>query len=246
MKTEIAIGVRELYTAVVVYIIGTVGVLGLMLLSYLRLRRCLVGSIRLRENIYLSDRVRAPFSMGLWKARIYLPCSLKETYYAPVILHENVHIARKDLWVKHVAVAFLAVFWFQPALWFAYFLFINDMEAACDETVLRKSEAGFREEYATALVEVSYQAGKVQGVAIGYGNGEIFERVQNVMHYESPRRSRCYIAVAVCVAFMAVALLVSRFIPCIVQMEQKELKREETVLSVRESADGTEVVLPDE
>lgn len=221
-KSTVAIGVKELQIGVMVYMIGTVIVLGIMLFSYIRLQRCLVGSICLRENIYLTDRIKAPFSMGLLKPRVYLPYSLAEECYSPVILHEQVHIARKDLWVKHVAVVFLGMFWFQPMLWFAYILFINDMEAACDETVLRESKADFREEYAKALVEVSYQAGKIQGAAIGYGNGEIFERVQNVMRYQRPKKKARLFSMVACIVFVVISLLISERIPRIVQMEQNK------------------------
>ena len=54
------------------------------------------------------------------------------------VLHEQVHIRRKDIWMKNFALLFLALFWFQPLLWLAYRLFVNDMEEACDEAVLKE------------------------------------------------------------------------------------------------------------
>ena len=142
---------------------------------YFRLRKRLVGSIRLQEKIYLTYRIVAPFSMGVLHPRVYLPYSLQKKYYEPVILHEKVHISRKDLWMNYMAMLMLVVFWFQPMLWIAYPLFIKDMEDACDETVVRKRSMEFRACYAEALVEVSYQAEKVGTVVTGYGSGEIEE-----------------------------------------------------------------------
>jgi len=51
-------------------------------------------------------------------------------YYEYVILHEKVHISRKDVWMKYLAVGFLGLFWFQPLLWLACRLFLDDMEEA--------------------------------------------------------------------------------------------------------------------
>lgn len=192
-----------------------------ILFSYVRFQRCLVGSIRLEKNIYITSRISSPFSMGLFCPKIFLPTSIREEYYEPIILHEQIHIQRKDIWIKNIAIAFLAVFWFQPVLWYAYHLFINDMEEACDEAVLRKKGKDFSKAYAKALVEVSYQAGKVRGVAIGYGNGEIRNRIDNVMGYRKVGFFLCVMAVVVCILFMAVAIPISWQIPRMVQTDYK-------------------------
>ena len=203
------------------WICGTIAVVFGMLYSYFRFMRCLVGSIRLKENIYLAERIQSPFSLGVLFPKIFLPTSLSKVYYEPVILHERVHIARKDIWVKYLAVCFLGFFWFQPLLWYAYRLFINDMEEACDETVLKRQGAAFRAEYAMALVEVSFQAGKVQGAAIGYRNGEIKGRIKNIMNYEKTRFSVRMIAVCICILFMIATIPLAWEVPRVVQMEQQ-------------------------
>ncbi len=197
-------------------LIGTACVFLFMVYFYVRLWRRLVGSIRLRENIYITERIKSPFSMGLIHPKIFLPSSLEEEYYAPVIMHEKVHIARKDIWMKHIGMALLMVFWFQPLLWLAFYLFVNDMEEACDEAVLRKNTKVFQMKYAKALVEVSYQAGKVGGVAIGYGSGEIKGRVKHALAY---KRSSLFVkigATLACVGFMCLAVLLSRQVPRII------------------------------
>ena len=197
----------------VVWLIGTACVALTIGYRYVHLRRRLVGSIRLRENVYITERIMSPFSMGLIHPKILLPSSLEEEYYAPVIMHEKVHIARKDIWMKHIGMALLMVFWFQPLLWLAFYLFVNDMEEACDESVLRKSTKVFQMQYAKALVEVSYQAGKVGGVAIGYGNGEIKGRIKHALAY---KRSSLFVkigATLACIVFMFLAVLLSRQVP---------------------------------
>ncbi|MGN1084398.1 MAG: M56 family metallopeptidase, partial [Lachnospiraceae bacterium] len=170
-----------------VLVAGMIGILLYELYSYISLQRCLVGCIRLRGNIYLAARINEPFTMGVLSPKIYLPSSVEEERYEYVIAHEEVHIARKDALTRCVGSVLRTVFWFQPLMWVAYYLFINDMEDACDEAALRKRSMEYRIQYAEALVEVSYQDGKAGSVAIGYGSGEIKKRIKHVLEYKKPK-----------------------------------------------------------
>ena len=195
---------------------GTVVVIAVMVYSYLYLLRILVGSIRLEKGVYATDRIVSPFTLGLLRPKIYLPSSLQKECYESVILHERVHIARRDVWMKYLAVVLLGLFWFQPVLWFAYRLFVNDMEEACDETVLKKKGADFREEYARSLLEVSCRDGKMCGAALGYRGGEIKARIVNVMNYKQAGKKTCVIALILCCTFMIVAIPLSWQVPRVV------------------------------
>ena len=204
--------------------IGTIVVVFGMVFYYLLFLRRLVGSIRIREGVYVTDRINASFTLGLFAPKIYLPFSLQEKYYEPVILHERVHIARRDVWMKYLAIGLLGLFWFQPILWFAYCLFINDMEEACDEAVLRQKDEDFREEYARSLVELSCRLSKVRGVAIGYGNGEIKARIRNVMNYKQAGKRTCIIAMVLCCLFTLVAIPISWQVPRVAYGEKSSNK----------------------
>ncbi len=220
---------------------GTAIVVLWLTVSYISFLRKLIGSIRLQKGVYLADRIRAPFTLGLFCPKIYLPVSLQEEYYEYVILHERVHISRKDVWMKYLAVGFLGVFWFQPLLWFACYLFMNDMEEACDETVIRKETPEFREGYARALVEVSFQTGKVRGAAVGYGNGAIKSRITNIMNYKQVRLRGYLMAILMCVLFVIVSVAVSWQVPKIVHgIKYEEYMNE--AMSVQHTGMGKEFV----
>jgi len=204
-----------------IWMVGTVCVVSALIVSYVCFLHRLVGSIRLQKGIYVAERIQTPFTLGLLYPKIYLPLTLDKEYYESVILHERVHIGRKDIWMKYLAVVFLGLFWFQPALWFVYPLFVNDMEEACDETVLRQKGPEFREEYARALLEVSFQAGAVKGAALGYGNGAIKSRIVNIMNYKQSGRKTRMVAVGLCVAFLIVSIPVSWQVPRLVRAERQ-------------------------
>ena len=204
---------------------GTSIVVLALVYSYIRFLRRLVGCIRLQKGIYIADRIQSPLTLGLLCPKIFLPISLKEEYYEYVILHESVHISRKDVWMKYLAVVFLGLFWFQPLLWFACRLVMNDMEEACDETVIRKKDLEFRQEYARALVEVSFQIGKVHGAAIGYGNGAIKSRVKNIMNYRKIKLRGILIVVSICMLFVVSSVIISWQVPRMVQKEREYSNR---------------------
>ncbi len=231
---QIIVGENTVQTMRWFWSFGSVIVVTGMLGSYIVLLRRLVGSIRLRKGVYLTDRIGVPFTLGLLRPKIYLPYSLKEEYYESVILHECVHINRRDVWMKYLAVGILGLFWFQPILWFAYRVFVNDMEEACDETVLRKKGTGFREEYARSLLEVSDAGERVQGVALGYGAGVIKSRIRHVMNYEKAETGKCIIALLVCCLFMILAVPISWQVPRVVRPSKEEGISTEISISGRE------------
>jgi len=211
------------------WICGTTSFVLRLIVSYISFLRRLKGCIRLQKSVYLADRIRSPFTLGLFCPKIYLPVSLKEEYYEYVILHEKVHISRKDVWMKYLAVGFLGLFWFQPLLWFAYRLFVNDMEEACDETVIRKRGLEFREEYAKILVEVSCQAGEEGEATIGYGKGAIKSRISNIMNYKHVKLQGHLMAGMLCALFIIVSIGISWHVPRMVQKKRDDGNKSEAV-----------------
>ncbi len=212
--------------------IGSIVVLSAMLIYFVWFRMYLVGSIKLRENIYLCGRIDMAFSVGLFYPKIYLPTIIPEEYREYVILHEQVHIKRKDIWMRCLAIGLLALFWFQPILWLAYYLYNNDMEEACDETVLRAKEKGFRATYAKVLYDLTFEIRKIRGFALGFGNGAIKERIRHAALYEKESPKVRVIAIVICVLFMMVIIPISWQVPWIVQREQKDEIRKEATMSI--------------
>lgn len=221
---------------------GTVLVVLGLAFSYVRFLRSLVGCIRLQKGVYLADRIHAPFTMGLLCPKIYLPVSLKKQYYEYVILHERVHISRKDVWMKYLAVGFLGLFWFQPLLWFACCLFMNDMEEACDESVIRKESIEFREEYARALVEVSFHAAKVRGAALGYGNGAIKSRIRNIMNYKQIRLRGHLATITICLLFLGASVLISWQVPRMMQRIKND-ENKSSIMTFQQQGTGKDVII---
>ena len=179
---------------------GTVVMLLYALISYLLLRRRVATATLFSENIKQSESVASPFVLGFFRPVIYLPYSIADTDINYVIAHEKAHIRRKDHWWKPVGFILLAVYWFNPLLWAAYVLLCRDIEAACDEKVIREMEKEDRRAYSTALLHCSVRHRGIAACPLAFGETGVKGRIKDVMNYKKPAFWILVLAVAVCVA----------------------------------------------
>ena len=179
---------------------GLVVLLFYSVISYVRLHYRMCDAVLLEENIFQSEKVDSPFVFGFIKPRIYLPFSLEEENRPYVIAHEKMHIKNKDYLIKPIAFIILSVYWFNPLVWIAYYLFCKDLELACDEWVIWNLETEEKKAYAKALVMCSTQHkfGRISPLA--FGENSVKERIKNVLRYKNP-------TVLVFVMIMVVVLL---------------------------------------
>ena len=186
-----------------VWICGVAVMLMLNLFQLIRLRRKLVGSIPLYENIYLADYIPTPFVMGLIRPKIYLPSAMSEAEQSYIIQHEKHHIRRGDHIVKLLAFAAVCVHWFNPLVWLAFALSSKDMEMSCDEAVMRQIDGDIRADYSSSLLQFSTGKPVVIGTPLAFGEGDTKERIENIMKYKKPTMIIVVLAVIVCVGLTA-------------------------------------------
>lgn len=178
--------------------------------SYLRLRLHVREAARLEEGVWACDRIDTPFILGVFRPRILVPLAMDAEDIPYILAHERAHLARRDHWRKPLAFALLALFWFQPVLWIAYFLLNRDIEFACDERALRS--LGIDDEskarYAKALLRgsVSVPASAKLYCPLAFGGLRAKQRVQSVLKYRKPAFSLLLAAVLVC-ALLSVCFL---------------------------------------
>lgn len=176
------------------------------IVSLTKLRRKLVGAVRVRDNIYLSDHIPSPFVKGLFSPKIYLPSTLPEWEQNYIIQHEQHHIRRFDHIVKIVAFAALCIHWFNPLVWMAFILAGNDMEMSCDEAVMKKIENDIRADYSASLLTLATGKKMIAGTPLAFGAGNTKERVHNVMKYKKPA-FWVGIAAAMCLVIVSAVLI---------------------------------------
>ena len=176
--------------------------MGLLLLyaafSTWRLRRRMASAVCREGNVYQSEAAAAPFVLGLVRPRIYLPFRMPEGTLEQVVAHERAHIRRRDHWWKPLGFLLLAVYWFHPLLWLGYALFCRDVEAACDEAVIRDLDRGARGDYAQALADWSAPARRSSPCPLAFGETGVRSRVRRVLRYRRPGAWTALAGAALC------------------------------------------------
>src|SRR5262249_33664796 len=88
-----------------------------------------------------------------------LPNDLSDTLSASelqhVLLHELVHIRRRDVLLNWVWISMQAWHWFNPVLWLAFRKLRAERELVCDAAVLACLPAGERGTYGTTLLRLA-------------------------------------------------------------------------------------------
>jgi len=78
------------------------------------------------------------------------------------------------------------VYWFNPLVWLAYYLFCKDLELACDEWVIWNLETADKKAYAKALVMCSTERKFGSISPLAFGENAVKERIKNVLRYKNP------------------------------------------------------------
>lgn len=168
------------------WFVGVVLLLGYAAISYLRFRKKVQASVRLRDGIYVCDNISTPFILGVIRPGIYLPSDMDEVQTDNVIAHERAHLSRLDQVWKPLGYCLLAVYWFNPLCWLAYVLFCRDMELACDEKVIRDMDVEDKKVYSRVLLSFSDPSHRIAAGPLAFGEIGVKKRIQSVLNYRKP------------------------------------------------------------
>ena len=169
-----------------VWLTGMVLMLSYSTVSLFRLKGKMREATLLCENIWQSEHVDSPFVLGVFYPRIYLPYEITSCDAVNVIAHEKAHIHRKDHWWKPIGFLLLSVHWFNPVIWISYILLCRDIEAACDEKVIKHMDQDELRAYSTALLNCSIHRRQIAACPLAFGEVGVKARVRSVMHYKKP------------------------------------------------------------
>jgi beta-lactamase regulating signal transducer with metallopeptidase domain len=161
---EGALGTAATWVALT-WVTGALAILGTQLVQYRRFRaRVLrdadavarVGSVEVVE----SGGATGPLAFGLLRRVVAFPRDFAERYDAQerelALAHEIGHHSRGDLWANWIALALLALHWFNPVAWIAFRAFRADQEMANDAGVLARAGAELRHAYGCAIVKAAH------------------------------------------------------------------------------------------
>ncbi len=176
------------------------------MVSTLQLRHRVREAVRLRGNIYQSERIDSPFVLGTIRPKIYLPYHMDSRDRQHVIAHEQAHLRRGDQLWKPLGFLLLTIHWFNPVMWLSYVLLCRDIELACDEKVIKELGCEQRADYMQALVSCSVNRRRIAACPLAFGEIGVKERVKSVMLYKKPTFWIILLVVIACVV-LAVCFL---------------------------------------
>lgn len=191
------------FVAACVWLAGIAALLLYAAISALRLRLRVRTAVRLEGKVYQSEFVSSPFILGVLRPRIYLPFGLEAGAQAMVLAHERAHLRRGDQLWKPLGYLILAAYWFNPLCWLAYILFCRDIEAACDEKVVRELGEGCKAAYSRALLACSVPRKLITACPLAFGETGVKSRIKSVLNYKKPA---FWLVLAAVIASVAVAV----------------------------------------
>ena len=170
----------------------------LFLISYITALKEIKNAVLLKENIYVSDKIKVPAVYGIIKPKIILPYDYCGSNLNYILLHEKTHIKRCDNFFRVLALVIVCIHWFNPLCWLFLKLFYCDMELACDEIVLSKCDEEERKGYAHALLSAIE---KNSLFASPFGGVKLRNRIENILSYK-----KLSVFAAICLSIMIAAV----------------------------------------
>lgn len=170
------------------------------LISFARLKHKICDAVRDSGNVYLSEKVDSPFVCGFIRPKIYLPFNLEDETKDYVLRHEKQHIKTGDHILKALAFILVCIYWFNPLVWVAYFLFCKDIELACDDAVIKNLTEAQRKNYAEALLNMGTNKINLSACPVAFGEVSIKERIFSVVNYKRVTKSAIFVCIALSVA----------------------------------------------
>ena len=108
--------------------------------------------IRKKIRIYSADADISAFTYGMFHPIIVVPGSYEAKELELAILHELIHIKQKDSLILFSRTLVVAIYWFNPVVYFIYRKTSVLCELACDELVTRHIREEERKDYSQLII----------------------------------------------------------------------------------------------
>ena len=143
--------------------------------------------------IFYDKFAATPMLIGLAKPKILLPYQgVKEHHLAYILLHELIHLKRKDLWWKLVLQGICTLHWLNPMVYLLRIEFEKQLEYSCDELVAKSLSFEERKDYAFSILQSVHIANKQNYALIGIGfsssKEKLERRITNMLHCKNTKK----------------------------------------------------------
>lgn len=177
--------------------------------------------LNIKRNIALYFADTTPMLIGLFKPSIYIPENLSEAEKEATLFHELSHMKHLDILWSAVATLVLCLNWFNPIVWFSFFIFKRDIEVYCDQRTLKFT--GNKQSYAMLLFKTA-TAGKEKYVlgttSLQSGKADVKRRIRYMAKFKKPTLTITAVAVT-----MVTLILLSCLTNAIASLKPTEITK---------------------
>jgi beta-lactamase regulating signal transducer with metallopeptidase domain len=182
--------------------LGALATASVLLNQKLRYSRKLADSLLIEHNptinailremgmgdvlVFSNDAIASPLVSGILRPRIYLPAAMdfrQTVLLRHILVHETMHIKRKDNGLKAVMLLVLCLHWYNPLVWLMAKCLASDLEAACDAAVLKQTGVEERKSYAASLLAMAITGNRFTLLYSAFSKTEVERRMKNVLGY---------------------------------------------------------------
>lgn len=114
-------------------------------------------NIKNKVQLVYSENCDTPFTIGIFSPVIVLPLNTESTTEQLdfILRHELNHIKNKDFLIKFIAIAVIALHWFNPICILLYFEIRSMSEIYCDSETVKNYDKDLIEKYCFYMVDLS-------------------------------------------------------------------------------------------
>jgi len=171
--------------------------------------------MKFKVQVKLTTNSMSPAVCGLFRPAILIPQSLAENFsdeqLRAVLLHELIHLRRRDVWLNFLQSLLQIFYWWHPLVWLANVRIRQAREEAVDDAVMLvlRDEA---ETYAPTLLEVAKLAlnrplASLGLVGILESRHALRQRIERLVDFRPPRQAGLtLVSLLGILAFTAVAV----------------------------------------
>ncbi|MDD2402441.1 MAG: M56 family metallopeptidase, partial [Clostridia bacterium] len=149
---------------------------------------------------------KTPLLKGILKPQIIVPEGYTKQELKSVFLHELMHFKNRDISWNIIGTLLLCAYWYNPLMWYCFFVFRRDMEVFCDYNVLQVYDN--KKEYASVLLKTALKKNKFMVATTSMQNGEkdVTKRIKQIAYYKKPKFIWSIVAIIVACAVTGLCL----------------------------------------
>lgn len=109
-------------------------------------------------SLWISSQAQEPMAAGFFSPKVILPdCDFDKQQLCMIFRHELMHICRKDAWYQMVMTTAVSLHWFNPFVYLMAKQSLQELEIACDRSVIAERDEEFAGEYAQTILTTAKQ-----------------------------------------------------------------------------------------